>query len=396
MSNSSEAPVFHIHPQGGFASRMFQYMTALKFANLVPGCRISNAILPEWGIVRPALASPAPAAAAEALHDTDLPELAEQVRNGVKRAVVYSGIDLHMANFLPVEEYRAAFQSNVELPFQFGANDLVCPLRSEAAAEETSPFHPLTPVEFYREIAEETGLALAFVGDAVPRPYLELLRAAFPRARFVASGNPLADFLAIRQAQNIVVGVNGFAWLAAWLSRADRIFMAVSGFFNPMQFHFADLLPFGDTRYLFCLFPINYAVPLEHLAAAHRRMAPFWRPVPHDGLQRRIKQTPRLDPPDPVVLDNFDPEFYLSSNPDLLQLLGAGNTEGARAHYLLRGIREHRLPFRLAPDWYAARYPMAAFEVGQGDYANFAHHFIAVGRERGYRAYPGPGEPWWE
>jgi len=77
-------------------------------------------------------------------------------------------------------------------------------------------------------------------------------------------------------------------------------------------------------------------------------------------------------------------------------LLGAGNTEGARAHYLLRGIREHRLPFRLAPDWYAARYPMAAFEVGQGDYANFAHHFIAVGRERGYRAYPGPGEPWWE
>ena len=396
MSARPEGPVFHIDPHGGFASRMFQYMAALKFASLVPGCRISNAVLPEWGIAHPPLALPAPVGAAGALQDTELSDLAGQVRNGATRAVVYSGIDLDVANFPTAKECQAVFQSKAELPFRFGTNDLVCPLGSEAAAEETGPFHPLTPVEFYREIAEETGLVPAFVGDAVPRPYLDLLRAAFPQARFVASGNPLLDFLAIRQASTIVVGVNSFAWLAAWLSRADRIFMTVSGMFNPMQYHFANLLPFGDTRYLFHLFPINYAVPLEHLAAAHRRIAPFWRPVPHDGLQRRIKEAPRLDPPDPVILDNFDPDFYLSSNPDLLQLLGAGNTEGARAHYLLLGIRQYRLPFRLAPAWYAARYPMAAFEVGQGDYANFAHHYIAVGRERGYRPNPEPNEPWWE
>ena len=396
MSEESEAPVFHIDPRGGFASRMFQYMTALKFVSLVPACRIANAVLPDWGIAHPPLPLPAPVVGAGVLQDKELSELAAQMQNGAMRAVVYSGIDLDMANFLTAEEYRGIFQSRAEPPFRIDEQELVCPLGSEAVAEDTGPFHPLTPVEFYREIAEETGLAPVFVGDAVPRPYLDLLRAAFPQSRFVASGNPLLDFQAIRQAKTIVVGVNSFAWLAAWLSRADRIFMTVSAMFNPMQYHFANPLPFGDARYLFHLFPVNYAVALEHLAAAHRRIAPFWRAVPHEALQRRIKEAPRLDPPDPVILDNFDPEFYLSSNPDLLQLLGAGNTEGARAHYLLLGIRQHRLPFLLAPAWYAARYPMAAFEVGQGDYANFAHHYIAVGRERGYRPYPEPNEPWWD
>jgi hypothetical protein len=393
---SADVPIFHVEPQGGFASRMFQYMVALKFITLAPGCRITNVALPAWGISHPPAALSPPAVAATSLHEIDLAELAESARSGAARSIVYSGIGLHMANFMSATAYRNMFQSAAEPPFRFGAGDLVCPLGSEAAEEETGPFHPLTPIEFYHEIIAETGLAPVFVGSAVPQPYIEMLRAAFPRARFVASGDPLLDFLAIREARTIVVGVNSFAWLAAWLSHADRIFMTVSGLFNPMQFQFVNLLPFGDVRFSFHLFPINYAVPMERMEAAHRRIAPFWRPVSHEALLRQVKEAPRLDPPDPVILDNFDPEFYLSSNPDLLELLGAGNTEGARAHYLLLGIRQQRMPFRLSPAWYATRYPMAAFEVGQGDYANFAHHYIAVGRERGYRPYPEPNEPWWE
>jgi hypothetical protein len=50
----------------------------------------------------------------------------------------------------------------------------------------------------------------------------------------------------------------------------------------------------------------------------------------------------------------------------------------------------------LGQAWYAARYPMAAMEVAQGDYTSLAHHYIAVGRERGYRPLPNEGEPWWD
>ena len=395
MSAAPGAPVFHVEPHGGFASRMFQYMVALKFMTLAPGCRIANVNLPDWNIALPPVALPAPAEAAAAQHEIDLRALAERVRSGAVRSVVYSGIGLHMANFMPVQAYRNIFAANVAPPFAFGEDDLVCPLGSETTAEEAGPLHSLTPVEFYREIIAETGLRPVFVGHAVPPAYLDLLRAQIPQAQFLASGSPFLDFLAILRTKHIVVGVNSFAWLAAWLSKAERIFMTVSGFFNPMQYSFVNLLPINDTRYLFHLFPINYALPLQHLAAAHRGMAPFWRPVAHNALQRRVNEAPRLDPPHPVILEHFDPQFYLSAYPDLRQLLGAGNTEGARAHYLLLGIREQRLPFRLEPVWYAAQYPMAAFEVGQGDYANFAHHYIAVGRGRGYRPYPEPGEPWW-
>jgi hypothetical protein len=59
-------------------------------------------------------------------------------------------------------------------------------------------------------------------------------------------------------------------------------------------------------------------------------------------------------------------------------------------------VREQRLPLRLSPAWYAARYPIAAFEVAQGDYSSLAHHYIAVGKARGYRPVPADGEPWWD
>ncbi|MEA2769471.1 MAG: hypothetical protein QOD93_2433, partial [Acetobacteraceae bacterium] len=57
------------------------------------------------------------------------------------------------------------------------------------------------------------------------------------------------------------------------------------------------------------------------------------------------------------------------------------------------GFAERRSPIRLDPVWYASEYPLAAFEVAQGDYAEFAHHYMAIGKARGYRPYPPKNEP---
>ena len=252
--------------------------------------------------------------------------------------------------------------------------------------------YPLTPVEFYADIVEATGLIPVFVGQTAPNLYTDRLRARFPQGVFLETGDVVLDFQTIRQAKNIAFGVSTFGWLAAWLSHADRIFMAVNGLFNPMHYWLADLLPFGDARYRFYLFPINYPVPLEHHAAAHQRIAPYWRLVPHALLQRMIREAPRFDPPAEQMLEEFDAQYYLAANPDLLETLGAGNWEGARQHYRQSGVRERRLPFRLSPTWYAARYPTAAFEVAQGDYSSFAHHYVAVGRDHGYRPLPDAGD----
>ena len=45
------------------------------------------------------------------------------------------------------------------------------------------------------------------------------------------------------------------------------------------------------------------------------------------------------------------------------------------------GFSERRLPIRLNRGRDASQYPLAAFEVAQGDYAEFAHHYMAIGKK---------------
>ncbi|HVC59065.1 MAG TPA: hypothetical protein VND19_01715 [Acetobacteraceae bacterium] len=396
MAGATDGPVFHVEPRGRLGSRLIQYMAALKLQSLVPGCRIANVVLPEWGIDHPPIESPGPVEFASEHQFVDIAGLAERIRAGKICRVAYTGFGRRMENFLAADACREAIHTPEVMPARFDERHLICPIRVAAVPDAEDPDHPLMPVEFYADIVEETGLTPVFIGQTTPDLYTNRLRARFPQALFLDRGDSILDFATIRQAKNIVVGVSIFTWLAAWLSHADRIFMAVTGMFNPMQCRSVDLLPFGDIRYRFYLFPINYAVLLEHHATAHRRIAPFWRQVPHEVLRRRLREAPRFDPSEEAILADFDPAFYLGFYGDVAKLVGADNAEGARAHYMRVGMRERRLPFRLAPAWYAARYPMAAFEVAQGDYSDFARHYIAVGRARGYRPLPDDGEPWWD
>jgi hypothetical protein len=272
----------------------------------------------------------------------------------------------------------------------FGPDHLVCPVRAEDILHGPNPDYVLTPVEFYRDVATMTGLTPVFIGQTEPNGYMDRIRAAFPDAIYrEPQDDPLVDFETIRQSRNVVVGVSTYSWLAAWLSRsADNIFLAVNGLFNPMQKTNVNLLPFGDPRYRFFLFPINYAVPLHRHAEVHRRIAPYWRQVSHAALHRQLQDAPRFDRDRDLALANFDEQFYLDANPDVAAVVRQAGPGFARAHYEQHGFAERRLPFRIDPVWYASQYPLAGFEVAQGDYAEFAHHYLAIGKARGYRLGP--------
>jgi len=395
----ADGPVFHVEPVGSLAHRMIQYMVALRFASLVPGSRIANVHLPEWGIEHPPIDSPGPVEIASQHQHVDMAGLTERARSGESRRVIYNGFGQRLENFPDVDFCRRMFRAPVVSPVRFDERYLVCHVRAnEILYAGADPNYPLAPVEFYAGIVEQTGLIPVFMGQTAPNPYMDRIRARFPRAVILETRDTVLDFETIRQAKNIVFGVSIFAWLAAWLSHADRIFMAVNGLFNPMQYHLVDLLPFGDSRYYFHLFPINYAVPHTHHAAAHRRIAPFCRQVSHEVLLRQLQQAPRFDPPVTEMLAEFDPDYYLASQGDVAAVTGADNAEGARHHYQHFGVGERRPPFRLSPAWYAARYPMAALEVAQGDYSSFAHHYVAEGRARGYQPLPDDDDSrsWWD
>jgi hypothetical protein len=371
-------PVFHLHPQGRLANLMIEYMVALKFTDMVRDCRISNISIPEWGIHHEPIDSEGPTAVERREQHVNLPAFADQVWSGQIKRVEWTDFGQRMENFLPPARYQDVFVSPFQAPMGFGPEYLVCPVRAEDILNGPHPDYVLTPVEFYRDIVDMTGLIPVFIGRTHPTPYMDRIRAAFPNAVFRdPQDNPLVDFETIRQSSNLVIGVFTYSWLAAWLSRsADNIYLAVSGLFNPMQAPNADLLPFGDPRYKFFLFPIDYAVRQECHAEAHQ------------ARHQQLTGAPRFPRDLNQALAVFDEAFYLDTNADVAAVAETVGSAFARAHYANYGFHERRLPMRLDPVWYASQYPLAAFEVAQGDYAEFAHHYVAVGKARGYRPYP--------
>ena len=366
------------------ANRMVQYMAALKFASQVPGCRISNVYLPQWGIEQPAIESPGPVAVARDEQHLDIPRLSAAMRAGEVRRVEWTGYGQRMENFLPRENYFNVFAPPLGPKVGFGAEYLVCHIRAGEILDDTSPDYPLTPVEFYADLVAETGLKPVFMGQTAPNAYTDRIRERFPNALFLDTQDIVVDFETIRRSKNVVVGIGTYAWLAAWLStEAENIFMAVNGLVNPMQRPIVDLLPYGDSRFRFYLFPINYAVNLDRVEAVHRSIAPYWRYVTHTALKTQVENAPRFGRSLDEHLAVFDEAHYLREYGDIDDAVKAGWLSSGRAHYELYGFLERRFPFPLDKRWYAAAYPMAAFEVSQGDYADFSHHYLAVGKARG-------------
>ncbi len=378
--------VFHLEPMGRLANLMIQYMTAMKFATMVEDCNISNIMIPEWGICHPRIDSPARKVVKVHEQDVNLSVLADRIGPEEIDRVEWTGFGQRMENFLPRERYQDVFVSSFPGPMGYGADYLVCPIRAEDILHGPNPDYVLTPVEFYHDIADLTGLVPVFIGQTQPNAYMDRIRNAFPHAIVrEPQDNPLVDFETIRQSRNLAIGVSTYSWLAAWLSRsANNIYLAVSGLFNPMQKPKVDLLPFGDCRYKFYLFPINFAVPLECHAEAHRRIAPYWRHMSHESLRQQFDASPRFERRlcDAEVL--FDRDFYLNKNTDVAEATRTKGSAFVEHHYRYWGFQERRLPMRFDAEWYASQYPLAAFEVAQGDYADLPDHYVAIGKARGY------------
>ncbi len=381
-------PVFHLEPMGRLANRMIAYMVALKFADMVRGCRISNISLPAWGIDCPRIESGGPVAVEQREQHIDLMTLADRMWARDISRVEWRGFGQRMENFLPRERYRRIFVAPFSEPMGYGPDYLVCPVRAEDILHGPHPDYVLTPVEFYRDIVRMTGLKPVFIGQTHPNLYMDRIRQAFPDAIYQEPrADPLADFETIRQSRHAVIGVSTFSWLAAWLSDSlDTIFLTVSGLFNPMQSRDVDLLPFGDRRYRFFLFPIHYAVPLIRHAEVHAGIAPYWQEIPHDTLRAGFASAPRYRRRIEDALAVFDEAFYLETNADVAAVAQAHGPGSGLGHYIHHGFHEGRMPLRFDRAWYCERYPLAAFQVASGDYASPADHYLAVGRGLGH--YP--------
>jgi hypothetical protein len=382
-----DAPVVHVAQRGSSANRMIQYMAAHAIAASVPGCRLSGVDLPDWEIHHPEIAPDSGTREARASGPEMRIGRTDLVEGLVSRRINRVRLDClaqHLDNFPPRAVCASLFRAVVPDVPVFDAGHLVVQLPGAAGVPEADPDHTLLPAEFIREIVAQSGLRPVFVGAADDGAYIGRLRAMFPDAVVLPCQRPLQEFEAIRRASNVLLGVSTLGWLAAWLSQAERIYLPMSGFLNPAQFPEIDLLPLDDPRYRFYLFPANYAVPEAEIATAHANLRGQWRLMTPAMIGELRARRPRFGSPLELFQAHFDEAFYLRENDAVRDAVVASRLKNGFEHYRDYGYFERRAPFRLDRAWYGREYPLAAIEVGQGDFADFHHHYLAIGRHRGY------------
>ncbi len=369
---------------GNLGNRMIQFMVAKALAARVPDAMLAQIPLPEWGLEVPPWAGALPREKIVTEDRVDLDGLAADLREDRIDCVDIRTYGQHIGNFLPPDAYRALFPPTTSEGADAG--ELVCNIRQGDILDAHHPDYVLVPLDFYAELFTRTGLRPVFMGQLEETPYTDALKTRFPAARFIPSRGALADFSFLRNSRNIVVSVSTFSWLAAWLSAADTIFVPVLGVLHPLQSRATNLLPLDDARFHFYLFPFHFAVPVEDFAAAHASLRGLWRKMPPASLAAMIDRArpvpPRSREAEAAYLLE---ELYLRRNPDVASAVAGGHFPSGRAHYASFGMAEGRPACAIDSAWYCQAYPVAAFELGQGDAPDALQHWLELGRFRGYR-----------
>jgi len=350
--------VLQVLHRGNLANKMLQYMGALTLAARIRESTVVNVSLPEWGIDIP-----------DDTHgqvffdNVDLwrwdpfrPHVQElcAIANQSDSVRIIMGDHLQRMEFLmPPEAYKGIFPKGAPPSRVLTDKDLLINIRTAEILGGVAHY-PVLPISFYEDVVARTELNPVFVGQLGDSEYVRRLRQRFPGAEFINSMGARADFDLIRSAKHIVVAVSTFSWLAAWLSDAHTIILPLTGFYNPSHHREIDLLPADDIRYRFFLFPLNYGLPEVEALEQHERIAGRWKEISANQVALLKTASPLLRAPR---------ETYDSGLP-------------------VRMARGSGITFDSV--WYAHRYIDAAMEISEGWFEDPLHHYLEIGRLRGY------------
>jgi hypothetical protein len=236
-------------------------------------------------------------------------------------------------------------------------------------------------------LGERSGLDLVFYGQLGDDSYSASLRAAFPDAEFIAGRDAQYDFDMLRRSANIAPSISTFAWLAAWLSEAEKIYLPVGGIFSPVQHHNQCWCPVDDLSYEFVLMPyckaVDIAAEFEQFKFQQHLIASTARWIDRNELRMIFDRAMVLLPHCPFV-GGFDPAFYASRNPDIATTILKGE-QTALEHYWRIGYQDKkRLPVDFNAKFYLNQYPEVAMKIAEGYYLDPLHHYMACGFSKSY------------
>ncbi len=376
--------IIRLNRMGNMANYMIQVMAALAIKSHVPDAVIVAEGMPDWNVHFIEQDDPSLPTLTVDTQKLDVRRLAGLLLSREVQRLDLMSYAQNMDNFLSRAFYQDFFDGSHIEATGYPATHLVINVRGGEILDAIHPFYTVLPNAFYAELIERTKLIPVFMGQIADNPYSDALRKDFPEATFVQSLGPLRDFETIRRSKNVVCAVSTFSWLAAWLSNADQVHLPLSGLLNNFQVGEIDLVPLGDTRFKLHLFPINWAIEANRLGEAHAAVAGLWRELSHEMYASLLAAKPRFTPKDEDWLAVFDEAVYLAANPDIRNSVELGWMPSGEHHYRTAGLRENRTSFYFDGGWYSRAYPIAAFEVAQGDFSDLRHHYVAIGRMRGY------------
>jgi len=263
-----------------------------------------------------------------------------------------------------------------------GAEDeLVISVRGGEILAGIHSDYVMIPIGFYKELIEKTGKKPVFFGQIDDNPYIADLRSQFPAASFVASRSPIEDFNFIRKSKNIVLSISTFAWMAAWLSDANKIYMPVCGIFNPAQHPGSMLLPLDDPRYEFILFPVYYMGNVSDYRQIVTPVDRLWHSVSATWLKYRYDyDSNRLD--DYGLC--FNPSEYCEMYPETREIAQSYGDAGLSNHFFEEGYWNGLLPCRFDRVSYIRNHPGVGVDISEGRYKDCFDHYARTGRSLGY------------
>ena len=314
----------------------------------------------------------------------------EIIRQSPPAFLSMEGFYQHVGNFLqPADiDYDEIFRAE-EQSEHGRENEIVISIRGGDILGAIHPDYTMIPIDFYEFIVEKTGLKPVFFGQLGNNAYCESLRLRFPEARFITGSSPKFDFNFLRRSVHIVPSVSTFSWLAAWLSRAQKVYLPLTGLLNPNQHRGSFLVPQDDDRYEFYLFPTNYALPISRHTEYLGPIASRWTFISGQRLQDTCAQKPRTEKNVDAYLRIFKEADYVAMYPEKAGLRDRFGLCGLVNDYLNDGFIQGRSPCKLDASWYARQYPMAAMDVSNNLYYDEMHHYSEVGRTMGYKPVEG-------
>lgn len=247
--------------RGGLGNRMFQYMFASALRDLVSDAVVVNIQMPEFGIEIDDTPMPTNTLSLTFKHHTDILEIAHLLRSGVYEGFEFRAYAQRLQYYPDRDNFMALFPESPLV--SIGPDSLVINVRGAEVLGDVHEDYGPVPVDFFSQVADDSGMTPVLVGQLGDDPYSEEIRRRFAGCTIVPSVSPEADFALIRSAHNVVFGVSTFSWLATWLSaHARTIHMPVAGVFDPGRRPDIDLLPVRDERYRF------YDLPSEPWVAS--------------------------------------------------------------------------------------------------------------------------------